>query len=472
MKLWGGRFTKGTDKVVEDFHSSISFDQRLYKQDIKGSIAHARMLGKQGIITVSEADTMITGLTEILGEIEEGRIMFEVGAEDIHMNIEKLLTERIGDVGRKLHTARSRNDQVALDIRMYLKEEIAETTTLLINLLDTLLILAKQHTKTVLPGYTHLQRAQPVTLAHHLMAYFQMFKRDAGRMTDCYRRTDLMPLGSGALAGTTFPLDREAVALELGFSDITANSLDGVSDRDFAIEFCATAAIIMMHLSRFCEEIILWSSAEFRFIELDDAYSTGSSIMPQKKNPDVAELVRGKTGRVYGDLMALLTIMKSLPLAYNKDMQEDKEALFDAIDTVKGCLRVFAPMVNTMRVQKENMALAARGGFTNATEVADYLAKKGVPFRHAHEIVGKLVLDCIKKGKSLDRLTISEYREASALIAEDIYAAIDIEKCVAARSVAGGPAPSVVAESIKSEAVWLEQFKKRGSTGGSNGGTD
>lgn len=461
MKLWGGRFTKGTDKVVEDFHSSISFDQRLYREDIRGSIAHAGMLGRQGIISAAEAEIIINGLHGILEDIEAGLVEFEVGAEDIHMNIEKLLTERVGDVGRKLHTARSRNDQVALDIRMHLKIEIQETGKLLGQLLKTLVDLAELHTETVMPGYTHLQRAQPITLGHHLMAYFQMFQRDADRLHDCYRRTDLMPLGSGALAGTTFPLDRSFVAAELGFAGITQNSLDGVSDRDFAIEFSAVAAIIMMHLSRFCEEIILWSSAEFQFAELDDAYSTGSSIMPQKKNPDVAELIRGKTGRVYGDLMALLTVMKSLPLAYNKDMQEDKEALFDAIDTVKGCLMVFTPMVRTMRVRPEKMARAARGGFTNATEVADYLAKKGIPFRKAHEIVGRLVLDCIQKGKSLEELNLEEYKEASEVIENDIYDAINIEKCVAARNVAGGPAPLAVAESVRLAKQWLDEIDWR-----------
>jgi len=461
MKLWGGRFTKGTDKVVEDFHSSISFDQRLYRQDIRGSIAHAGMLGRQRIISPAEADAIISGLTAILADIEDGRVQFDVGAEDIHMNIEKLLTDRIGDVGRKLHTARSRNDQVALDIKMYLKEEIYATAGLLAGLEETLLKLAERHTGTIMPGYTHLQRAQPITFGHHLMAYFQMFARDTGRLMDCLKRTDVMPLGSGALAGTTFKLDRDSTAAELGFAGITENSLDGVSDRDFAIEFCAAASIIMMHLSRFCEEIILWSSAEFRFVELDDAYSTGSSIMPQKKNPDVAELIRGKTGRVYGDLMALLTVMKSLPLAYNKDMQEDKEALFDAIDTVKGCLMVFTPMVETMSLNETVMAQAARGGFTNATEVADYLAKKGVPFRKAHEIVGKLVLDCISRGKSLEDLTLEEYREASPVIEADIYDAINIAKCVAARKVPGGPAPEAVQASIGKGKQWLQEIRHK-----------
>ena len=461
MKLWGGRFTKGTDKVVEDFHSSISFDQRLYRQDIKGSMAHAAMLGKRGIISIEEADKIISGLREILTEIEKGKAEFEVGAEDIHMNIEKMLTDRIGDVGRKLHTARSRNDQVALDIRIYLKEEIRETVHLLVKVEDTLLKLAERHTRTVMPGYTHLQRAQPVTFGHHLMAYFQMFRRDTERLLDCLQRTDIMPLGSGALAGTTFDLDRSAVAEELGFGSITENSLDGVSDRDFAVEFCAAASIIMMHLSRFCEEIVLWSSAEFGFIELDDAYSTGSSIMPQKKNPDVAELVRGKTGRVYGDLMALLTVMKSLPLAYNKDMQEDKEPLFDAIDTVKGCLLVFTPMVDTMGINQGVMSKAARGGFTNATEVADYLAKKGVPFRNAHEIVGRLVLDCIERGISLEDITLEEYREVSPEIGPDIYDAINIDKCVAARNVPGGPSPDTVSTAVTKGREWLEEIKKK-----------
>lgn len=456
MKLWGGRFTKGTDKVVEDFHSSISFDQRLYVQDIKGSIAHANMLGQRCIISPDEANIITGCLEEILSDIESGKVEFDIGAEDIHMNIEKILTERIGDVGRKLHTGRSRNDQVALDIRMYLKKEIDETVSLLIKLQEVLIELAGRHTTTIMPGYTHLQRAQPVTLGHHLMAYFQMFRRDIERLRDCYKRTDIMPLGSGALAGTTFPLDRRQVAAALEFIEISQNSLDGVSDRDFAIEYCAAASIIMMHLSRFCEEIILWSSAEFQFIELDDAYSTGSSIMPQKKNPDVAELIRGKTGRVYGDLMALLTVMKSLPLAYNKDMQEDKEALFDAIDTVKGCLLVFTPMVETMRVNDKVMAAAARGGFTNATEVADYLAKKGVPFRNAHEIVGKLVLECLARGKALDEMSLEEYKKASPIIDADIYEAINIEKCVEARNVEGGPSPKAVMDSIKKGKQWLK----------------
>lgn len=447
-KLWGGRFAKGTDKVVEDFHSSISFDQRLYRQDILGSIAHVKMLGLTDIISMDEVEEIVEGLEGILADIEAGLIEFDVAAEDIHMNIEKLLTERIGDVARKLHTARSRNDQVALDIRMYMKEEIREVIGLLRQVQQILVDVAEQHLETIMPGYTHLQRAQPITLAHHLMAYNAMFQRDLERMQDCYKRTDVMPLGSGALAGTTFPLEREYVANQLGFQEITYNSLDAVSDRDFAIEFCAAASITMMHLSRFCEELILWSSAEFAFIEMDDAYSTGSSMMPQKKNPDVAELIRGKTGRVYGSLMALLTVMKSLPLAYNKDMQEDKENLFDALDTLKGCLTVFAPMLDTIQVCKENMDKAARGGFTNATDFADYLAKKGIPFRDAHEIVGKAVLYCIQQGKDLERLSLEEYKSFNNIIDQDIYHAISVEECVSKRRVPGGPAIEAVKEAI------------------------
>ncbi|AQS58016.1 argininosuccinate lyase [Desulforamulus ferrireducens] len=456
MKLWGGRFQKTTDRLVEDFHSSISFDQRLYRQDIQGSIAHATMLGKVGVISQEEAAEIVRGLQELLEEIESGQVEFDVAAEDIHMNVEQLLTAKIGAVGKKLHTARSRNDQVAVDIRLYLKDEITVIRQQLKELIETLLDLAEQHLHTVMPGYTHLQRAQPITLAHHLMAYTQMFLRDRERLADCYKRADVLPLGSGALAGTTFPLDREYTAELLGFAEVSDNSLDAVSDRDFAVEFCAAASLIMMHLSRFCEEIILWSSGEFAFIELDDAYSTGSSIMPQKKNPDVAELIRGKTGRVYGDLLGLLTMLKGLPLAYNKDMQEDKEALFDAIDTVKGCLMVFRPMLATMTVRRENMAQAARGGFTNATDVADYLAKKGVPFREAHEIVGKAVFYCLQHNKNLEELTLQEYQELSPVFAEDIYDAIGVEYCAAARKVRGGPAPEAVLQAIARTRARLE----------------
>ncbi|NPV73454.1 MAG: argininosuccinate lyase [Pelotomaculum sp.] len=448
-KLWGGRFQKETDRLVEDFHSSISFDQRLYKYDIRGSIAHARMLGKAGIIPPEEARAIADGLQEVLADIEAGRAGFSVEAEDIHMNVEQLLTAKVGEVGKKLHTARSRNDQVALDIRMYLKDEIDQITGLLRELQAALLDLAEKHTGTVMPGYTHLQRAQPVTLAHHLLAYCQMFRRDEERLADCRRRTDVMPLGAGALAGTTFPLDREYVAEQLGFAAVAENSLDAVSDRDFAVEFAAAASLIMVHLSRFCEEIVLWSSAEFAFIELDDAYSTGSSMMPQKKNPDVAELIRGKCGRVFGDLQALLTMLKGLPLAYNKDLQEDKEALFDAVDTVKKCLLVFKPMLETMQVKEERMAEAARGGFTNATDLADYLVRKGLPFRQAHEAVGKAVLYCLERGRSLDRLSLDELRQFSPLVEEDVYEAIDISRCVEARRVTGGPAPGAVLEAVK-----------------------
>ncbi|NMA33749.1 MAG: argininosuccinate lyase [Clostridiaceae bacterium] len=449
MKLWGGRFTANTDKAVDDFHSSIRFDSRMYRQDIAGSIAHAEMLGRIGVIPAAEAELICSTLKEILSDIENGKVQFEVEAEDIHMNIEKILIERIGDIGKKLHTGRSRNDQVALDLRMYLKDETSEIRAMLLELLDVLLDISEKNKDTIMPGYTHLQRAQPITLAHHMMAYFQMFRRDVGRLDDCRARMDVMPLGSGALAGTTYPLDRSFVAEKLGFSAITENSLDGVSDRDFAIELASCLSIVMMHLSRFCEELILWSSAEFSFIEMDDAYSTGSSIMPQKKNPDVAELIRGKTGRVYGSLVALLTMMKSLPLAYNKDMQEDKEAIFDAVDTVKACLPVFAKMLSTMKIKKENMYRAASGGFTNATDVADYLVKKGVPFRSAHEIVGKMVLYCIDNNKALDELTMEEFKAFSPKIEDDIYRAISLESCVSGRKLPGGPAPESVRASIE-----------------------
>jgi len=448
-KLWSGRFQKETDRMVDDFHSSISFDSRLYKYDISGSIAHAKMLARVGIISHLEADAIVGGLTGILAGIEAGRVEFSVAAEDIHMNVEQILIENIGDVGKKLHTARSRNDQVALDVRMYLRDEIDGVGQLLSELISVLLDISEKHLDTVMPGYTHLQRAQPISLAHHLLAYCQMFSRDMDRLVDCRRRVNVLPLGAGALAGTTFPLDREYVARELGFDAVTENSLDAVSDRDFAVEFAAAASIIMMHLSRFCEEIVLWSSAEFGFIELDDAYSTGSSMMPQKKNPDVAELIRGKSGRVFGDLTALLTVLKGLPLAYNKDMQEDKEALFDAVDTVKKCLLIFRPLVATMRVRKENMAQAARGGFTNATDLADYLVQRGVPFREAHEIVGRAVAYCLEHNKSLDELSLEELRGFSSSINEDVYEAIAVARCVAARSVTGGPAPEAVQKAIQ-----------------------
>lgn len=449
MKLWGGRFEKSTDKKVDDFNSSIRFDQRLYKQDITGSIAHARMLGKQGIISENDSVLIIKTLGEILNDVENGNVEFEIDAEDIHMNVEKILIERIGDTGKRLHTGRSRNDQVALDIRMYVKDEIKEITQMTVALINSLLSLAENHTKTIMPGYTHLQKAQPITFAHHVMAYVNMLLRDLDRLNDTYRRTNVMPLGSGALAGTTHPLDRESVAKELGFDFVTTNSLDGVSDRDFAIELTSNLSLIMMHLSRFSEELILWSSNEFRFVTMDDAYSTGSSIMPQKKNPDVAELIRGKTGRVYGSLIALLTVMKGIPLAYNKDMQEDKESLFDAIDTVKLCIPVFNGMISTMRVNKDTMLQGAKGGFANATDVADYLVKKGVPFREAHAIVGKMVLFAEKANKALDDLTLSEMKECSEYIEDDIYDAISMTACVEGRSLIGGPAESAVLYSIE-----------------------
>jgi argininosuccinate lyase len=459
LKLWGGRFEKATDKKVDDFNSSIRFDQRLYRQDITGSIAHARMLGNQGIIPKDDSLLIIQTLKEILDDIEHGKVEFEIDAEDIHMNVEKILIERIGDKGKRLHTGRSRNDQVALDLRMYVKDEISEIIKMLVELEDTLLSLAKEHTKTIMPGYTHLQKAQPITFAHHVMAYVSMILRDLDRLRETYRRTNVMPLGSGALAGTTHPLDREAVAEELNFDSVTANSLDGVSDRDFAIELAFDLSLVMMHLSRFSEELILWSSNEFKFVTMDDAYSTGSSIMPQKKNPDVAELIRGKTGRVYGSLTALLTVMKGIPLAYNKDMQEDKESLFDAIDTVKLCVPVFNGMIKTMKINREIMLQGAKGGFANATDVADYLVKKGVPFREAHAIVGKMVLFAEKSGKALDDLSIAEMKECSEFIEEDIYDAISMSSCVEGRSLIGGPAESAVLRSVSEAEEKLKEYR-------------
>ena len=457
-KLWGGRFQKNTDKKVDDFNSSIRFDKRMYKQDIKGSIAHAKMLGKQNIIPKEDSDKIIMGLEELLVEIENGQVVFDIDAEDIHMNVEKLLTEKIGDAGKRLHTGRSRNDQVALDIRMYLMDETDEIHLMLKHLLEVLIEIAKENTKTIMPGYTHLQKAQPITLAHHLMAYFEMFKRDIDRLSDCKKRMNIMPLGSGAMAGTTYPLDREFVCCELGFSDVTYNSLDGVSDRDFAIELSGVLSIIMMHLSRFCEELILWSSHEFSFVEMDDAFSTGSSIMPQKKNPDVAELIRGKTGRVYGHLMGLLTTMKGIPLAYNKDMQEDKEPIFDAVDTVKLCVPVFCDMIATMKINKNKMSQGAKGGFTNATDLADYLVKKGMPFREAHGVSGRLVFYCIEKDKNLEDMTIEEMKEFSDIIEKDIYDAISMEACVNGRKIIGGPASETVKKAIKIAEKYIEKL--------------
>lgn len=458
-KLWGGRFQKNTDKKVDDFNSSIRFDKRMYRQDIKGSIAHSKMLGKQGIISKEDAEKIEAGLKEILQDIKNGNVEFLIDAEDIHMNIEKLLTDKIGESGKRLHTGRSRNDQVALDIRMYLMDETAQICEMLKHLMSTLVSLAGEHTQTIMPGYTHLQKAQPITFAHHVMAYFEMIKRDYDRLSDCRRRTDVMPLGSGALAGTTYPLDRDFVAEELGFAAVTQNSLDGVSDRDFVIELAGCLSIIMMHLSRFCEELILWSSHEFSFVEMDDAFSTGSSIMPQKKNPDVAELIRGKTGRVYGDLMGLLTTMKGIPLAYNKDMQEDKEPIFDAVDTVKLCVPVFCDMLSTMTVKKDNMLKGAKGGFTNATDAADYLVKKGMPFRDAHAVCGKLVFYAISKDKSLDELTLDEFKEFSDIIEDDIYDAISMQTCVNGRTVTGGPAEDTVRKAIKNAEEFLKNLQ-------------
>ena len=447
--LWGGRFQKSTDKKVDDFNSSIRFDKRMYKQDINGSIAHATMLGRQGIIPAEDALKIVKGLEEILADIENGKVEFDIDAEDIHMNVEKLLTERIGDAGKRLHTGRSRNDQVALDIKMYLKDEIAEILAIMKRLMVTVISIAEDNKDTIMPGYTHLQKAQPITLAHHLMAYFEMFLRDVKRLVDCKNRMNVCPLGSGALAGTTYPLDREFVADMLGFESVTMNSLDGVSDRDFAIELAGDLSIIMMHLSRFCEELILWSSHEFSFVEMDDAFSTGSSIMPQKKNPDVAELIRGKTGRVYGHLMGLLTTMKGIPLAYNKDMQEDKEPIFDAVDTVKLCVPVFCDMIATMKIKKDTMLKGAKGGFTNATDLADYLVKKGMPFRQAHGVVGRMVYHCVENNCDLDDLDLETMKEFSDIIQEDIYDAISMKTCVNERNIIGGPAKEMVELAIE-----------------------
>ena len=458
-KLWGGRFSKDSDKLMEDFHSSISFDQKLYYWDIQGSIAHATMLGNVGVITKEEAQTLVQGLRDILEEIEEGKVTFNPSDEDIHMNMEVLLTQKVGDVGKKLHTGRSRNDQVAVDMRMYLRHEVMTIQAQLIEFLETLIDIAKKHLETAMPGYTHLQRAQPITLGHHLMAYFEMFKRDYQRLDSWLERNNIMSLGSGALAGTTFPLDRNQTAQMLHFDAPCLNSLDGVSDRDFALEFLSDASISMMHLSRFCEEIILWASQEFAFIDLDDAYSTGSSIMPQKKNPDVAELVRGKTGRVYGSLLGLLTTMKGLPLAYNKDMQEDKEGVFDTVDTWKKCLLIFERMLATATFKEANMRRAAAGGFTNATDFADYLVTKGIPFRDAHAIVGEAVAYCIMNEKALDDCSMDEFKAFSALIDEDIYDKISIDTCIHKRQTIGAPSPQQVQFAIQQNEIFLNEIK-------------
>ncbi|MFT9056965.1 MAG: argininosuccinate lyase [Ethanoligenens sp.] len=460
MKLWAGRFSKDTDSRVNDFNSSISFDARMYREDILGSIAHATMLGEQGILTSDETAAIIGGLNGILADIEDGKLPFDPEAEDIHMFIEAELTKRVGDAGKRLHTARSRNDQVALDVRLYLRGEITALQKLVAELLTALEQQAQANKGTVMPGYTHLQRAQPITFGHHLLAYAQMLMRDYTRLTDCAKRMNECPLGSGALAGTTHPINRARTAELLGFDAPTANSLDGVADRDACIELLSALSMVMMHLSRFSEEIILWCSWEFKFIELDDAYATGSSIMPQKKNPDVAELVRGKTGRVYGDLMGLLTAMKGLPLAYNKDMQEDKEAVFDAIDTVKLCLSTFAPMLATLRVLPANMRRAASGGFINATDCADYLTKKGMPFRDAYRITGTLVAYCIEHGKTLEALTLDEFKAHSTLFAEDVFTAIGLDACVNGRVSQGGPGLSSVEVQLAALHTFLQGTKQ------------
>ena len=443
-KLWAGRTDGVTDAAADDFNSSIRFDCKMYRQDIQGSMAHAAMLGAQRIITPAEAETLIDGLQEILDDLDSGALTFDPACEDIHMFVEQALTARLGDVGKKLHTARSRNDQVALDVRLYLREQIDTISDQLRELVAALTAKAEQHKSTILPGYTHLQRAQPITFGHHLLAYAMMLLRDIDRLGDCRCRMNRSPIGCCALAGTTYPTDREMEATALGFDGICRNSLDGVSDRDFGVELLSDLSILMMHLSRFSEELILWSSWEFHFVELDDAYTTGSSIMPQKKNPDMAELCRGKTGRVYGDLMALLTVLKGLPLAYNKDMQEDKEALFDAVETVQLCLTVFTPMVATMRVQADAMLHAAQSGFINATDLADYLVGKGMPFRDAYKISGRIVARCMADGKVLETLPLEIYREYSPLFAEDVYTAVDLTACVERRISAGGTGPASV----------------------------
>ncbi len=459
MKLWGGRFSKSTEFIVDDFNSSIRFDKRMYKEDIEGSIAHVTMLAHQTIITQEESASIIKGLQDLELDIEAGNVTFDISAEDIHMNIESLLIDKIGDVAKKMHTGRSRNDQVALDIRLYIKKEIKTIDQHLVGLLEVLLKLAKNHQDTIMPGYTHLQKAQPTTFSHHVMAYFEMFKRDRDRLASTYKRMNQSPLGAGAFATTTYPLDRQMTADLLGFDDICLNSMDAVSDRDFLLDLLQNIAVCMMHLSRFSEEIIIWCSHEFKFIDLDDAYSTGSSIMPQKKNPDIAELIRGKTGRAYGNLMSLLTTMKGIPLAYNKDMQEDKEVTFDSVDTINMCLPIFTKMLDTMTVNKTVMKKGAEGGFTNATDAADYLVKKGLAFRDAHEVIGKLVLYCVTNKTNLNELTLDEYKALSPLFDQDIYEAISLETCVNLRQVIGGPAKDQMDKVIKINQEYLNNTK-------------
>ncbi|SFL90072.1 argininosuccinate lyase [Paenibacillus sp. 1_12] len=464
-KLWGGRFTKKTDQLVEEYTASILFDKELAEEDIQGSLAHVTMLGTCGILPLEDVEKIKNGLLKVQSKIRQGEIEFTVGDEDIHMNIEKALIDEVGPVGGKLHTGRSRNDQVATDMHLYLRKRVVEFVGLLNKLQEALLGQASQNLDTIVPGYTHLQRAQPILFAHHLMAYVSMFQRDIERLQDSYKRINVLPLGAGALAGTTFPIDRHFVAQQLGFDGVYENSLDAVSDRDFIIEFLSNASMIMMHLSRLSEEMILWSSTEFRFVELDDAFCTGSSIMPQKKNPDVPELVRGKTGRVYGNLFGLLTVLKSLPLAYNKDMQEDKEGMFDTVRTLQGALQLYAPMVSTMKVNKDRMRQAVNQDFSNATDIADYLVNKGLPFRQAHEVIGKTVLYCIQNGKFLLDLKIEEYHQFSELFESDIYAVLQPEQVVNARNVYGGTATGQVSAAIsRAEAVklqtdeWFEQY--------------
>ncbi|MBR1591727.1 MAG: argininosuccinate lyase [Ruminococcus sp.] len=458
--MWAGRFSKQVDETVNAFNSSISFDGRMYRHDIQGSIAHATMLGDCGIITKQDSLEIIGGLEEILKDIDEGRLELDPNAEDIHMFVEAELTKRLGDVGKRLHTSRSRNDQVAVDLRLYLRDEINEIKNLVKELISAIIKMAKEHTETIMPGYTHLQRAQPITFAHHLMAYVWMLLRDLERLSDTRERMNVCPLGSGALAGTTYRTNRKQTSDLLGFKEPMPNSLDGVSDRDYCIELCCDLSLLMTHLSRFSEEIIMWCSWEFKFVELDDAFATGSSIMPQKKNPDVTELIRGKTGRINGDLITLLTMMKGIPLAYNKDMQEDKEAIFDAVDNVKLCVRTFTPMLSTMRVLKENMRNAAARGFINATDCADYLVKKGMPFRDAYKITGTLVALCIEKNLTLETLPVEEYRKMTELFAEDVYDAISLETCVRERKSEGGPSPDEVTRQIALAEERLEIYNR------------
>ncbi len=456
-QLWGGRFTKETDQLVYNFNASIGFDQKFYKQDIEGSIAHVIMLGRQGILTKEESDQIVDCLCQIKADVENGTLEISDKYEDIHSFVEATLIDRLGDVGKKLHTGRSRNDQVALDMRLYTRLQVLETDDLLKELLETILKLMEEHIDTIMPGFTHLQKAQPITLSHHMGAYFEMFKRDRQRLHDIFVRMNYCPLGSGALAGTTYPLDRDLTAELMGFYGPTLNSMDGVSDRDYLIEYLSACATIMMHLSRFCEEVIIWNSNEYQFVEIDDAYSTGSSIMPQKKNPDIAELVRGKTGRVYGALMSLLTTMKGIPLAYNKDMQEDKELSFDAMDTVKGCIALFNGMLATMKFNKERMYASANGGFTNATDAADYLVNHGVPFRDAHGIIGRLVLYCIEQNKAIDELSLDELKAICPVFEQDIYDAISMETCVSKRLTIGAPGQEAMKKVVEIEKEYLAE---------------